>query len=35
MIRYLDSDRLLFSQYGLREGALYSYLNANELGQEA
>lgn len=28
MIRYLDSDRLMFSQYGLREGALYTYLNA-------
>ncbi|MCI1986249.1 MAG: Ppx/GppA family phosphatase [Lactobacillus sp.] len=27
MIRYLDSDRLTFSQYGLREGALYEYLN--------
>ncbi|WP_390405396.1 Ppx/GppA phosphatase family protein [Lacticaseibacillus jixiensis] len=26
MIRYLDSDRLTFSQYGLREGALYQYL---------
>ncbi|WP_179396100.1 Ppx/GppA family phosphatase [Lacticaseibacillus absianus] len=31
MIRYLDSDRLTFSQNGLREGALYAYLNAHEL----
>lgn len=30
MIRYLDSDRLTFSQFGLREGALYEYLNSNE-----
>ncbi|WP_225048069.1 Ppx/GppA family phosphatase [Lacticaseibacillus kribbianus] len=32
MIRYLDSDRLTFSQNGLREGALYAYLNAHEQG---
>ncbi|WP_125705750.1 Ppx/GppA family phosphatase [Lacticaseibacillus daqingensis] len=31
MIRYLDSDRLTFSQNGLREGALYAYLNAQAL----
>lgn len=30
MIRYLDSDRLMFSQFGLREGALYEYLNQRE-----
>ncbi|WP_204122945.1 exopolyphosphatase [Lacticaseibacillus mingshuiensis] len=27
MIRYLDCDRLTFSQYGLRAGTLYNYLN--------
>ncbi|KRM55851.1 Ppx/GppA family phosphatase [Lacticaseibacillus sharpeae] len=27
MMRYLDSDRLVFSQNGLREGALYEHLN--------
>jgi exopolyphosphatase/guanosine-5'-triphosphate,3'-diphosphate pyrophosphatase len=26
MMRYLDSDRLEFSQNGLREGALYEHL---------
>lgn len=30
MLRYIDCDRLMFSQNGLREGALYTYLNATE-----
>ena len=30
MLRYIDCDRLLFSQNGLREGALYTYLNQAE-----
>lgn len=32
MIRFLDSDRLTFSQYGLREGALYQHLEAFNAG---
>ena len=33
MIRYLDSDRLTFSQFGLREGALYDHLNTRAVTQ--
>ncbi|WP_461213826.1 Ppx/GppA phosphatase family protein [Lacticaseibacillus sp. GG6-2] len=33
MIRYLDSDRLTFSQYGLREGALYHHLEATKASE--
>ena len=33
MIRYLDSDRLMFSQYGLREGALYQHLEATQASE--
>ncbi len=33
MIRYLDSDRLTFSQYGLREGALYQHLEATKASE--
>ncbi|BAN75553.1 MULTISPECIES: exopolyphosphatase [Lacticaseibacillus] len=33
MIRYLDSDRLTFSQFGLREGALYGHLNSRAVAQ--
>ena len=33
MIRYLDSDRLTFSQFGLREGALYDHLNTRAVNQ--
>lgn len=31
MIQYLDSDRLVFSQNGLREGALYEFLNQSAM----
>lgn len=30
MLRYIDCDRLMFSQNGLREGALYQYLTTTE-----
>lgn len=33
MIRYSDSDRLTFSQFGLREGALYDHLNTRAVTQ--